>query len=249
MENTRFIQNQTIEQINKYIDDICADPVFLCSNIEYCGTKTSIYSGIDNVKQICNDITKANQCENDIQQCVVLAENLFESSQKYIATSFENIIIPIPKVIDNDGNNIFIRLPELKPSKKANSQEICSVCACMNRFAISPGTGKNADASTSPGQNECIYPDKFEYYYYPTYIKEVNSKIKNPPAIILNSYRILDSNIIELKSENDLQANNLYNILLSAGISNSLVKQFITNILYKGNNDVLNQLNLSIKSV
>ena len=122
--NRTFQNNDTAEQIDRYIDEICSDSTFLCKNKELCGTSTSIYSSIKNVDNICQDIEKANECENDFQECIVLANNTFGESQKYINTSFLNIIIPIPNALDQDGNNKFIRLPALSSSKKPNSMEI-----------------------------------------------------------------------------------------------------------------------------
>ena len=57
--NRSFVDIDTADQVNKYIDDICSDPIFLCRNKELCGTSTSIYAGVENVKNICNDIQKA----------------------------------------------------------------------------------------------------------------------------------------------------------------------------------------------
>lgn len=242
--NRSFIDIDTADQVSKYIDDICSDPVFLCKNKELCGTNTSIYSSVENVKNICSDIKKANECENDFQECVVLANNTFGESQKYINTSFINIIIPIPNALDNEGNNKFIRLPALSSSKKPNSMEICSVCACMNRFATSPGAGANE--YTSPGQNECLYVDSFEYYYYPIYIENINKKLGNAPPVIIGKYNIINSNIIPIYSEDDLSAVNLYNILIKNGINPSIASKFILDVLYKGNNDVKKILQLYI---
>jgi len=242
MSNRVFINNDTSEQVGNYIDEICMDSVFLCKNREMCGKNTSIYSGIENVNEICDDIDKANICENDFKECVVLANNLFEGGQKYISTSFVNIIIPIPNAIDRDGNNKFIRLPALSSSKKPNSMEICSICACMNRFATSPGAGTNND--TSPGQNECVYLDNFEYYYYPVQIENINRKIKEPPPMILGKYTIINSNIITINTEEELSPIKLYNLLVKNGIYEALSKNFITNILYKGNKEVNKELQL-----
>jgi hypothetical protein len=89
MNNRRsFIDNDTTDQIDKYIDDICSDPVFLCRNKELCGTSTSIYSSVENVNTICKDLEKANECENDFQECVVQASSLFEDAPRYLSTSF-----------------------------------------------------------------------------------------------------------------------------------------------------------------
>ena len=239
-----FIDNDTTDQIDKYIDDICSDPVFLCRNKELCGTSTSIYSSVENVKNICEDLDKANECDNDFQECVVQASSFFEDSHKYISTSFMNIIIPIPNALDEDANQKFLRLPALSSSKKPNSMEICSVCACMNRFANSPGADTNN--YTAAGQNICVYPDNFEYYYYPVYIEQMNSKIKDAPVITIGKYKIVNTNIIYTNSEQDLSSVNLYKILIRNGITKKIAINFISNVLYKGNAPVNNELQLFI---
>jgi hypothetical protein len=244
MNKRAFVDNDTIEQIDKYIDDICSDPVFLCRNKNLCGTSTSIYTNVENVNNICSDLEKANECDNDFQECVVQASSLFEDTPKYISTSFMNIIIPIPNVLDSDGNQKFLRLPSLSSSKKTNSQETCSVCACMNRFATSPGAGDNS--YTSPGQKQCTYLDTFEYYYYPVYIEEINSKLKDAPVITIGKYKIINSNIIYTNSEQDLKSVNLYKILTKNGISTKLAINFISNVLYKNNLTISNELQLYI---
>jgi hypothetical protein len=58
ISNTNFINNETSEQVNRYIDDICSDPSFLCNNKELCGKSTTIYSSVDNVEKICKDMKK-----------------------------------------------------------------------------------------------------------------------------------------------------------------------------------------------
>ena len=244
MNKRPFVDNDTIEQIDRYIDDICSDPVFLCRNKNLCGTSTSIYANVENVNTICKDLEKANECENDFQECVVQASNLFETSQKYISTSFMNIIVPIPNALDIDGNQKFLRLPALSSSKKPKSQETCSVCACMNRFATSPGAGENS--YTSPGQKQCTYSDTFEYYYYPVYIEEINNKLKDAPTIKLGKYNLINSNIIYTNSEEDLGSVNLYKILIKNGITTKLAINFISNVLYKNNSTISNELQLYI---
>ena len=226
--NRSFVDIDKSDQVDKYIDELCSDPVFLCRNKKLCGTSTSIYSSIKNVDNICQDIEKANECENNFQECIVLANNTFGESQKYINTSFLNIIIPIPNALDQDGNNKFIRLPALSSSKKPNSMEICSVCACMNRFATSPGAGANQ--FTSPGQNQCVYLDSFEYYYYPVYIENINKKLPDAPLVVIGKYNIINSNIISIFTEEDLSPINLYNILLKKGISGTLSLKYLSDI-------------------
>ena len=168
ISNRTLTHNDTAEQVDRYIDEICSDPGFLCNNKELCGTNTTIYSNVDNVNTICENIVKANECETNFKECVVLAKNSFSDSNKYISTSFVNIIIPIPESYDTNNNIRFLRLPPLGGNKKENSQEICNICSCMNRFATAPGSG-NINTNTSPGQNTCVYNDSFEYFYYPKY--------------------------------------------------------------------------------
>jgi hypothetical protein len=241
--NRSFLEVETIDQVNKYIDDLCSDPGFLCRNRDICGSQSTLFTGINNVNDICKDIERANECENDFQECVVLASNLFEGGQKYISTSFVNIIIPIPNALDEEANNKFIRLPALSSSKKPKSLEICSICSCMNRFATSPGAGEKS--YTSPGQNECIYLDSFEYYYYPLYIENINQKLQgNAPVITLGKYKIINSNIIPIHSEEDLKPLNLYSILVSKGILSKTAIKFITTVLNPGNEAVSTELQL-----
>jgi hypothetical protein len=234
MDRKIFLDIDNIEQSNNYIDKICSDPDFLCKpdHRELCGTKTTIYSNVSDIDNICNSIKKANICDYDFLECIVLVENNFEEFKKYISTSFINIIIPIPKAVDQDGNQKFIRLPALRSSKKPNSMETCSICACMNRFATSPGGGGRGGSDTAPGQNECLYMDTFEYYYYPIEIEKINIKIGNAPQIKIKDYIIINSNIITITNEIDLQPKNLYNILIKNGISTGLSKNFINDVLY-----------------
>ena len=153
-----FVNNDTTEQISNYLDNICSDPSFLCKNKEMCGTNTSIYASVDNVNKICNNIIEANKCENEIKECVILATNYLDDTQKLISTSFVNIIIPITNEVDTLGNQKFLRLPALSSVKNPKSQDICNICDCLDRFGTSPGNGNY----TSPGQNQCIYPNFFQ---------------------------------------------------------------------------------------
>jgi len=243
--NRKFIDNDTSEIVDKYIDEICSNPEFLCNNIELCGNNTSIYANVKNVQTICNNIKEASICENDIKECIVLAENTFDESQKYVSTSFVNVIIPIKNSFDDQGNQKFIRLPPLSASKKKNSTEICKICACMDRFARSPGSGFND--YTSPGQNQCVYADGFEYYYYPLYIEEIRNKLKDTPLVTIGGkYKIINRNIISINTENDLSSCNLYNILIKNGISKNITLNFINNILYKNDKQSSKDLNLCL---
>jgi len=228
VSNRKVSDNDSSEIVDNYIDELCSNPEFLCKNIEMCGKNTSIYTNAENIKQICNDIKEANTCENDIKECVVLATNSFDDSQKFVSTSFVNIIVPIKNALDKNGNQKFLRLPPLSGSKKKNSNEICNVCACMNRFARSPGSGVND--YTSPGQNQCVYPDSFEYYYYPLYIQDISTKVKDAPPITIGKYTVINSNIIFANTEDDLTATNLYDILIGNGIDQNLTINFINTI-------------------
>lgn len=246
ISNRKFIDIDTLESVDKYIDEICSDPNFLCKNDEHksmCGANTSIYSNRENVETICENIKQANICENDIKECIVSAENTFENSQMYVSTSFLNIIIPIPDAYDNDGNIKFIRLPALAASRKKDSNEICSVCACMDRFARSPGSGFND--YTSPGQNRCVYGEKFEYYYYPLYVEQIRNKLTNAPKVTLGGkYDVINKNIIHINTEDKLTSPNLYNTLVKNGISEGIAKKFIVNVLYKTDKQSIKDLEL-----
>ena len=248
--NRKFIDIDTYQSVDNYINEICSNPEFLCKTDEHkkvCGENATFYTGVENVKDICNSIKEANVCENDIKECIVLSENSFDDSQKYVSTSFSNIIIPIPKAFDNDGNQKFIRLPALSASKKKNSNEICSVCACMNRFATSPGSGIND--YTSPGQNGCIFGDKFEYYYYPLYVQQIRNGLKDTPPVTVGvngKYTVVNTNIINISTEDNLSSINLYNTLLKNGISQGVAKSFITEVLYKKDEQAKKDLELSL---
>ena len=234
---TLFINNDTTEEVSKYIDNICADPEFLCKNKDLCGKSTSIYSNINNVNEICNNIKEANKCETQFKECVVMAENFLKEGEKYINTSFVNIIIPIKNELDESGNQKFLRLPALSGTKNPNSNDICNICQCMDRFGTSPGAGDNS--YTSPGQNQCVYSDNFEYYYYPVSIENINTKLNkfgnlnNTPPIKVGKYTVINSNIIYASSEDDLIICNLYNLLLKNNISDFNAIAFIKK-LYPG---------------
>ena len=244
-EKNLFVNNDTQEQVSKYLDNICSDPDFLCKNKELCGTNTSIYTSVDNVNKICNDIKQSNKCENDFKECLIFATNYLDDSKAIISTSFVNIIIPIPNEVDNDGNNKFLRLPSLSSSKNKNSQDICNICECMNRFATSPGANNNSD--TSPGQNQCIYQKSFDYYYYPVSIENINNILPNTPPVVLGKYKIINSNIIAASSEEALNVGNLYELLLKNKVSQKNAINFI-NILIPTKVKELNTFILNNKS-
>ena len=227
--NNLFVNNDTQEQVSQYLDNICSDPAFLCKNKELCGTNTSIYTSVNNVNKICNDIKQSNKCENDFKECLIFATNYLDDSKAIISTSFVNIIIPIPNEVDNDGNNKFLRLPSLSSSKNKNSQDICNICECMNRFATSPGANNNSD--TSPGQNQCIYQKSFDYYYYPVSIENINNILPNTPPVVLGKYKIINSNIIYASSEEALAVGNLYELLLKNKITKTNAINFINTLI------------------
>jgi hypothetical protein len=231
ISNRTLSHNDTAEQVDRYIDSICSDPKFLCENKELCGKNTTIYSNVENVNTICDNIKTANDCENNFKECVVLANNNFDASNKYVSTSFSNIIIPIPNAIDSEGNNKFLRLPPLSGTKKENSIEICNICNCMNRFATAPGSG-NINTNTSPGQNTCVYNEHFEYFYYPVAIEHINDKLHNPPEVKVGKYRVINSNIIPTITEENLSVSNLYDLLLKNDIQELFIVNFISNVLY-----------------
>ncbi len=247
-QQTTFVVNDTTEQVKKYIDEICSDPNFLCANKEMCGKSTSIYSNPKNVETICADITKANQCENDVKECMVSTANLLDESHGNVITSFVNIILPIPNAFDENANQKFLRLPALSGSKKPKSQDICKICACMNRFATSPGSSSviNETSYTSPGQNTCMYPDFIEHYYYPLSIQSINTKLKDAPPVKLGKYTVINSNIIYAHSEEELLVPNLYDLLIKHGIGQSIAISFITNTLHKNDEAKAKELQLYI---
>jgi hypothetical protein len=231
-----FIVTETSDQVNRYIDEICADPKFLCSNKELCAKSSTLYANIDNIKKICSDITESNKCENDFSECLVNTENKFDEERKIITTSFVNIILPIVGAFDESANQKFLRLPALSSSKKPKSQDICNICACMNRFSTSPGSSAviNENSYTSPGQNTCIYPDFIEHYYYPVSMQNINEKLKeSAPTVNINKYKIINSNIIFAHSEEELGVGQLYDLLTKNGIAKQITINFILNVLYK----------------
>jgi hypothetical protein len=241
--NRKYIDIDTLDSVDNYIDSICENPDFLCRsdyNKKMCGTNTSIYANAENVENICRGIQEANVCEDDIKECVVSVRNSIDNSSSFITTSFLNVIIPIPNAYDNDGNIKFIRLPPLGTTKKENSNEICSVCACMDRFATSPGSGFND--YTSPRQNKCVYLETFEYYYYPLYIEQIRNKLTDVKLVVSEKYNVVNSNIISIATDDDLNAISLYTILTKNGISEKVTTDFV-NLLYKGNKQVIKDFN------
>jgi hypothetical protein len=147
--------------------------------------------------------------------------------------------------LDADGNQKFIRRPALSTSKKKNSNEVCSVCACMDRFAKSPGSG--GDDTTSPGQNTCVFGDTFEYYYYPLYIEQIRNGVKDTPEITVGpsgKYKVVNKNIFHIKTDDDLTSPNIYSLLVKNGVSEKVTTDFITLTLFKNDKQALKDLNL-----
>jgi len=250
VSNTTFLNNDTAEQIDRYIDSICSEPTFLCNNKQLCGTSTTIYSDVGNVEKICSNIEKGKECEDNFKECVVTTDNLFEDSRGTITTSFINIILPIKDAFDDAGNQKFLRLPSLSGTKNLKSKDICNICECMNRFATSPGStaGVTEKSYTAPGQNICIYPDTIEHYYYPLSVQNITTKLKDTPPIKLGKYLILNSNIIYAHSEDHLGVANLYDLLIKNNIPERITKSFILDTLYKNNKDKADDLKLYLLS-
>ena len=151
---------------------------------------------MDNINKICETNILGNKCENNIDECVVSVKNLITGSRDNVVTTFLNIIVPIKNAVDEYGNQKFIRLPPLSSSKRPGEDEICNSCACIDRFAKSPGD-RDTDY-TSPGQDQCIFGDNFEYYYYPIEIEHINNKLVGQPDIYVGNYKVLSKNIILL---------------------------------------------------
>ena len=243
-----FVLNETPDQINRYIDEICADPAFLCSNKDLCGANSVHYSNIESVNQICDDMKEAQKCDTQFSECLINTINTFDEDKNNISTSFVNIILPIAGAFDENANQKFLRLPALSSSKKPKSKDICNICACMNRFSSTPGaSGAISEASyTSPGQNTCIYPDFLEHYYYPVSVQNLNTKLKNAPNVVIGKYTVLNNNIIFAHAEEDLSVTNLYDLLIKNGISQGIAKNFILGILYKNDDKKKSQLDIYI---
>jgi len=174
-----FVINDSQEQINKYINEICSQPKFLCNNKDLCAENSIYYPDKESVDKICRDMENAKKCDTDFSECMVSTINTFDEDKNNITTSFVNIIIPINNAFDEAANQKFLRLPALSSTKKPKSNEICNICACMNRFSTSPGASASVGEKsyTSPGQNTCIYPDFIEHYYYPVSVQNLNIKL------------------------------------------------------------------------
>ena len=235
--NKPLINIDSNEEKSKYIDEICSDNTFLCKNVDICST-SKLYSGKDSIKKICDNIS-SEKCDTPIKECVVQATDTIGDSNGYVLTSFVNIIIPIANEFDDKGNQKFLRLPPLSASKKPNSQDICDICACVNRFSTGGGD------YTAPGLNVCTYQSNFEYFYYPLSIENINSKLINTPPIKLGKYNVINSNIIATNSEENISVENLYDLLIENKILEFNAVTFI-NYLYKNNEEKRKKLQLYI---
>jgi hypothetical protein len=65
VSNRKFIDNDTSEIVDKYIDEICSNSDFLCNNIDLCGNNTSIYANVENVRNICDNIKESSLIKKD----------------------------------------------------------------------------------------------------------------------------------------------------------------------------------------
>jgi len=247
MSKRKFVDQGTSAIIDDYINDLCANQDFLCTNRKLCSENTPLYGTLDNINKICKSIKIANTCTNDVDICVVSANNLLTSSQKTVSTTFLNIIVPIPGAFDKNGNKKYLRLPPLSGSKIPGSDDVCSSCACFERFAEAPGQSGDDSKYTAPGQNECVFNANFEYYYYPLDIENITNALNEQNDIYLGGSKIDPSNIIFANNNEDLEVGNLYDILIDREIPANTAFSFIVNTLWKNNIDKETQLKLHIK--
>jgi hypothetical protein len=145
--------------------------------------------------------------------------------------SFLNIIVPIKNAVDEYGNQKFIGLPPLSSKNPEEEEIFCNLCSCPcnDRFDKSPGE-RDTDY-TSPGKDQRIFGDNFEYFYYPIEIEYINNKLVDQPDIYVGNYKVLSKNIIYSNNSEDLSLSNIYNILLDNGIDKTVAYNFINNIL------------------
>ncbi len=244
MSTKRRNEIEESQVVDKYIDSLCEDSSFLCQHRDLC-VKSSLYTGMDNINTICTDIVKSNECENQIGECLVQVVNTFDETPKTISTPFRNIIIPIPNALDEHGNNKFIRLPKLDSSHKLKSIDTCNVCACLNRFAGTPGAADTL-GYTSPGQDTCKFSDKFENIYYPVYIEDLNKQLKN--FVDVGKYKIHPENVINIHDEKNLEASKLFEIISANGVSKPITRDFIAKVLYPYDDSVKERLNTIINN-
>jgi len=244
----KFVDQDTSQILNDYVNDLCSNQNFLCTNRKLCADNTSLFGPLDHINKICKDIKKASTCTNDVDVCVVNATNLLTTSQKMVNTTFLNIIVPIPNAHDDLGNQKFLRLPPLSGSKIPGSDDICNSCACFERFSIAPGQQGEDAKYTAPGQGECVFNPDFEYYYYPLDIENITNTLQDEPDIFLNGKKVLPKNVIFSNNNEDLQVGNLYDILINRGIHSPTAFSFITKKLWPYNIDKETELKLHIKN-
>ena len=233
-----FTDTDTAENVQRFIDDLCNNPEFLCSNKDVCVT-SKLQGNLEQINTTCKNYANANVCENkDIKECLVQAS----SDSTIISTSFVNIIIPIKNEFDKNGNQKFLRLPALSSSKNPSSTAICNSCSCVSRFAKS-----GLSNWTSPGANVCEYNTKaFETLLYEVDLENLHSKLKNAPPAKVGKYNVLSSNIIHVPSEEDLEICNLYNLLIENGIMEYSAVQLIKT-LYESDPTVTKQIEKCIQ--
>ena len=94
-KSTGFVTNDSQEQINKYLNEICADPQFLCNNKDLCATNSIHYANKAAVDKICEDIKEAKKCDTDFSECMVSTINTFDEDKNNITTN-ERMIINFP---------------------------------------------------------------------------------------------------------------------------------------------------------
>jgi hypothetical protein len=243
----RYLDQETTEIVDDYVNSLCANDSFLCSNRELCSQNSSYFGGLENINKICEDIKKSKICPLDVNVCQVRADNGITNTKKYVNTTFMNIIIPIPSAVDVNGNQKFLRLPPLSGSKIPGSTAICNSCACYERFAVAPGTNSGEESKyTSPGQGQCVYPEEFEYYYYPLDIENIDNTLKMD--MVVGKYTVIPENIIYANNNEDLLIENLYDILVRNGIGSQIAFNFITRKLWPNDIDKEVQLKVHIKN-
>ena len=215
-------------EVNNYYEHLCDDNTFLCTNKDFCVKYGLDYSSVEEINDICTNIQKAKECVNDIDECFVTVVNLLDKTTQSVRTGFNNIIIPIPKGYDANGNQKFIRLPKLQ-SKKLFSKDLCKRCECFNRFAVSPGSGNKK--YTAQRNEICQFPKDFEYYFFPEDIEYTSTILSATRRTILDKHDVYHENIIKISTDSELEPVNLKNILISKGISKPVAQQFV-NTLY-----------------
>ena len=239
-----FKDTATTSVVSEYLNDLCGNPDFLCDNRDLCSKNSLYYGNIENIDKICVDMKKALICPNNVDTCLISIKSEIPGTDSNVVTTFMNIIIPIPNSYDTEGNKKFIRLPPLSGSISVGSDDICSSCACVDRFAKSPGSGNTE--YTAPGQDTCVYSNNFSSYYYPLDLENIRNKLQDSPAIYINGDKIVNSNIIYTNNNEDIKPDRLYDILYENNINHKAAYNFITNVLYKNNTEYEKILNLHI---